>query len=79
MNRHTLNPLLKAGLLACAAFMASQSAHAVRPGDADNGTLPLPTGQFITPTAVGGAVQKFLNPGLVRTPISSPVKRCVRN
>ncbi len=68
MNRHTLNPLLKAGLLACAAFMASQSAHAVRPGDADNGTLPLPTGQFITPTAVGGAVQKFLNPGLAAYP-----------
>ena len=26
--------------------------------------LPLPTGQFVTPLAIRGAVQQFLNPGL---------------
>jgi YVTN family beta-propeller protein len=32
--------------------------------DGNNGTLPLPTGQYVTPTAATGAVQQFLNPGL---------------
>jgi YVTN family beta-propeller protein len=68
MNAYRLNRLLTAGLLASAAFAASQAAHAARPGDADNGTLPLPTGQYITPTAIPGAVQKFLNPGLAAYP-----------
>jgi YVTN family beta-propeller protein len=68
MNAYRLNRLLTAGLLASAAFVASQAAHAARPGDADNGTLPLPTGQYITPTAIPGAVQKFLNPGLAAYP-----------
>jgi YVTN family beta-propeller protein len=66
MNRHTLNPLLLAGLMAAA--LASQAVHAARPADADNGTLPLPTGQYITPTVMTGAVQQFLNPGLAAYP-----------
>ena len=36
--------------------------------DGNNGTLPLPTGQYITPQAVTGAVQQFLNPGLPAYP-----------
>jgi YVTN family beta-propeller protein len=68
MHTHKLNRLLTAGLLASALSMASQAAHAARPGDADSGVLPLPTGQTITPTAIPGAVQKFLNPGLAAYP-----------
>ena len=36
--------------------------------DGNNGTLPLPTGQYITPQAITGAVQQFLNPGLPAYP-----------
>ena len=36
--------------------------------DGNNGTLPLPTGLYITPQAVTGAVQQFLNPGLPAYP-----------
>ena len=35
---------------------------------ADSGALPLATGQFVTPTAVAGAVQQFLNPNLPAYP-----------
>jgi YVTN family beta-propeller protein len=33
-----------------------------------NGLVPLPTGQFITPTVLDGAVQQYLNPGLTDYP-----------
>ena len=34
----------------------------------NNGQLPLPTGQFVTPTLATGANLQFLNPGLVNFP-----------
>ncbi len=34
----------------------------------NNGQLPLPTGQFVTPTFITGANQQFLNPGLANYP-----------
>lgn len=34
----------------------------------NNGTLPLPTGQYVTPTVLTAAVQQFLNPGLAAYP-----------
>ena len=34
----------------------------------NNGTLPLPTGLYVTPTAITGAVQIPLNPGLANYP-----------
>jgi len=55
----------KLGVIASAALMA-MSAHA--DFSADSGVVPLATGQFITPTAVGGAIQQFLNPGLPAYP-----------
>jgi hypothetical protein len=35
----------------------------------------LPTGQFVTPTALSNAVQQYLNPGLPATRISSRASR----
>lgn len=36
--------------------------------DGNNGTLPLPTGQYITPQALTGAIRQPLNPGLLAYP-----------
>jgi hypothetical protein len=36
--------------------------------DDDVSRVQLPTGQFVTPTALPGAVQQFLNPGLANYP-----------
>ena len=36
--------------------------------DGNNGTLPLPTGQYVTPQAPSGALQQPLNPGLPAYP-----------
>lgn len=52
-------------VLASASLLAL-SARADFP--ADSGIVPLPTGQFITPAALNGAVQQFLNPGLPAYP-----------
>jgi YVTN family beta-propeller protein len=54
----------KLSVLATAALL-TVSAHAL---PADTGVLPLPTGQYITPTVVSGAVQTYLNPGLAAYP-----------
>lgn len=45
--------MLKAGLLATTWLAAPQLAHAADNTliDGNNGTLPLPTGQFVMPTA----------------------------
>jgi YVTN family beta-propeller protein len=59
--------MLRAGLLATTWLAALPLAHAADNTliDGNNGTLPLPTGQYVTPTApLTNAVQQDLNPGL---------------
>ena len=59
--------VLRAGLLATTWLAALPLAHAADNTlvDGNNGTLPLPTGQFVTPTMpLTNAVQQDLNPGL---------------
>ena len=63
--------MLKAGLLATTWLAAPYLAHAADNTliDGNNGTLPLPTGQFVTPTApLTNALQQALNPGLPAYP-----------
>ncbi len=70
MNRTSLPALTQAALLACTMLATPRLALAERSTaiDGNNGTLPLPTGQYITPQAPTGAVQQFLNPGLPAYP-----------
>ncbi|GAC1342959.1 MAG: alkaline phosphatase family protein [Acetobacteraceae bacterium] len=59
----------RAVLLATTLLSAPHIAHAVDTTvDDNNGTLPLPTGQYVTPTAPTSAIQQFLNPGLPAYP-----------
>ena len=44
--------------------------------DSDHGLVQLPTGQFVTPTALEDAVQQYLNPGLPDTRTSLPARPC---
>src|SRR5258708_3705231 len=61
--------IARSALLASTMLAAPHMANAVDTTVADNnGTLPLPTGQFVTPMAIPGAVQQFLNPGLANYP-----------
>ncbi len=61
--------ILRAALLSATALAATAPAFALDLSVAgNNGTLPLPTGQYVTPTAISGAVQQFLNPGLSAYP-----------
>ena len=63
--------LLKSGLLATTLLTAPQWARAAVDTltDGNNGTLPLPTGQYVTPTApLTNAIQQQLNPGLTNYP-----------
>ena len=62
MQTSTFRTLLTLGVIA-AALLALQA----RADDAhrrSQGLVQLPSGQYITPTAIPGAVQQFLNPGL---------------
>ena len=59
MKMQKFQDLLKVTILTSAVQIVAQ-AHAQ--------PLPLPTGQSITPTAIRGAVQQFLNPGLPAYP-----------
>ncbi len=70
MNRTRLTGLTQAALLASTILAAPQVALADRQTviDGNNGTLPLPTGQYITPQALTDAVQQPLNPGLPAYP-----------
>ncbi len=71
MNSHQYRRMLKAGLLASTWLAVPQLAHAADDTliDGNNGTLPLPTGQYVTPTApLTNAVQQDLNPGLAAYP-----------
>jgi len=61
--------LLGATVLSGLALAAAQSHAEVSPGQTgNNGQLPLPTGQYVTPTLATGAKIQFLNPGLTDFP-----------
>ncbi|MFT3927739.1 MAG: hypothetical protein QM778_34750 [Myxococcales bacterium] len=66
MRRPTLFKALQYGTMTSALILATQ-AQADRPA---TGAAPeqLATGQYVTPTVLRGAVQKFLNPGLADYP-----------
>jgi DNA-binding beta-propeller fold protein YncE len=70
MNRTRLVGLTQAALLASTVLAAPHGALAERNTviDGNNGTLPLPTGQYVTPQAPTSAVQQPLNPGLAAYP-----------
>ncbi len=71
MTAFQYRSMLKAGLLATTWLAAPQLAYAADNTlvDGNNGTLPLPTGQYVTPTApLTNAVQQDLNPGLADYP-----------
>ena len=70
MTKFSCGQLLKAVLLTSTMFIAPHLASAdIDDGIADNnGQLPLPSGQFITPLLPTNAVQTFLNPGLANYP-----------
>ncbi|GAC1340646.1 MAG: alkaline phosphatase family protein [Acetobacteraceae bacterium] len=70
MKRTHLIRLSQATLLASTILAGPHAAFADRNTaiDGNNGTLPLPTGQYITPTVPTGAVQQPLNPGLPAYP-----------
>ena len=61
MNSHTIKKLFKLGVIAPTALLAMQAA-------AQTSATQLATGQYITPTAIAGAVQQALNPGLPAYP-----------
>ncbi len=65
-----LNRMTQAALLASTVLAGPQFAFAERNTaiDGNNGTLPLPTGQYVTPKVLTGAVQQALNPGLPAYP-----------
>ena len=65
MKKQKFQHLLKAAILVSVVQIAAQ-AHAEHPEHGK--AVPLATGQFITPTAMRGAVQQFLNPGLPAYP-----------
>jgi YVTN family beta-propeller protein len=70
MNVSRLSRLTRAALLVSTVFAAPQLAFAERNTsvDANNGTTQLPTGQYVTPKTLTGAVQQALNPGLAAYP-----------
>ena len=61
MNSHTIKKLFKLGVIAPTVLLAMQAA-------AQTSATQLATGQYITPTAIAGAVQQALNPGLPAYP-----------
>jgi len=65
-----LNRMTQTALLASTVLVGPQFAFAERNTaiDGNNGTLPLPTGQYVTPKVLTGAVQQALNPGLPAYP-----------
>jgi YVTN family beta-propeller protein len=69
MDRWNVRRALRAGLIASTALLAPAAAMAQNTLiDGNNGTLPLPTGLYVTPQLVPGAVSQFLNPGLPAYP-----------
>src|SRR4030081_961201 len=67
MKKQKLQSLLKVAILASVIQIVTQ-AHAELPERNGAQPLQLPTGQYITPTFIRGAVQQFLNPGLPAYP-----------
>src|SRR6266702_6785578 len=67
MKKQKLPGLLKVTILASVIQIVTQ-AHAELPERNGAPPLQLPTGQYITPTFIRGAVQQFLNPGLPAYP-----------
>src|SRR6516162_5290738 len=65
MRKQRLKDLLKIAILVSVVQIVTQ-AHAQSSNG--SGALPLPTGQYITPTFMRRAVQQFLNPGLPAYP-----------
>jgi len=70
MKSFRLSRLTQAALLASTMLAAPNMAFAERDLalEGQRGTMPLPTGQYVTPTAPTGAVQQYLNPGLADYP-----------
>ncbi|MEP7306161.1 MAG: bifunctional YncE family protein/alkaline phosphatase family protein [Acidobacteriota bacterium] len=83
MRHRTLQQLLNLGMVTAAVVLALSARaylqeHLVDDRRIDERTdnnrgeptspLPLPTGQFITPKVIKGAVQQYLNPGLIHYP-----------
>src|ERR1700732_373400 len=62
MKSSRCHDFLKAGMLASSLIGASVA----QAEDPDR--MQLPTGQFVTPTALPGAIQQYLNPGLANYP-----------
>ena len=67
MQTPTFRNLLKLGVIASAVLLALQ-ARADDEHRRYRALVRLPTGQYITPTAIRGAVQQLLNPGLTAYP-----------
>jgi hypothetical protein len=63
MKKQKFQDLLKVAILVSVAQIVTQAC-----AQDGSGALPLPTGQYNTPTAIRGAVQQFLNPGLPAYP-----------
>src|SRR5258708_37745050 len=67
MMKQKFQALLKVAILASAAQIV-MPAHAELPERTRALPVPLPTGQYVTPTFIRGAVQQFLNPRLPAYP-----------
>ena len=67
MHRTRFALLMRGTLLASTTLALTQLASA-QLNPAATAAVPLPTGQYVTPTAITGAVQQFLNPGLPAYP-----------
>src|SRR5262252_6616271 len=67
MTKRSLKYLLKLGVVAVALLAWAARADLRARNDEQTGTI-LPTGQFVTPTALEDAVQQYLNPGLPAYP-----------
>src|SRR5215831_15758499 len=64
IKKRNLLGLITLGVAACAVALSFQVHAQNSPQNAGQTA----TGQYITPTALGGAVQQFLNPGLAAYP-----------
>ena len=65
MKKQKFQDLLKVAILVSVVQIVTQARAEV---PEQSRALPLPTGQYITPTFIRGAVQQFLNPGLPAYP-----------
>src|SRR5262245_56646548 len=69
MTKHSLRHLIELSILTSAALLLlSAHAHLQDRDDDRRDIVRLPTGQFVTPTAIDDSVQQYLNPGLASYP-----------